>query len=552
MKKKQDAPAATAGQRKPTKAKRAVGTVRAATASAADVLSPAAAQKLLHELQVHQVQLQMQNEELRRAQVKLDAARARYFDLYDLAPMGYLTLNERGLIVEANLTAAVLLGIVKSTLANRPLAQFVSREDQDSWYQYRKRLVETRAPQNCELRMLRAGGAPLWVRVEATAVPSFSPGSPADTDGAPVYRLVLINITEDKNAEETLRENDLRYRMVLKTAMDGFWVVDLHGRLLEVNEAYCRMSGYSAPELLTMCISDLEAGETPADTATHFRKVKVYGEDRFESRHRRKDGTVFDIEISVQLRPLKGGRCVAFLRDITERKRAEEALRASEARLRRLAVELARVEERERQRLAVCLHDEIAQTLAVLRMKLGALTETLGASPVQADITQIRDLLGMTIDQTRSLVFDLSPPVLHQLGLAAAVEWAGEKIRRDHNLIFVFHGDSERSPLDAERQTLLFRCARELMMNTAKHARATRLTATVKRSRGDVCVTVEDDGCGFDVTRLDRWPQDVGFGLFSVRERMAATGGRCEIVSTPGRRTRVTLTLPISPRKDEP
>ncbi len=137
-----------------------------------------------------------------------------------------------------------------------------------------------------------------------------------------------------QRAEEALRESEERHRIILQTAMDGFWLVDTQGRLLEVNEAYCRISGYSESELLTMRVPDLVVYETADDTAAHIQKIIAQGEDRFESRHRRKDGSVFDVEASVQHRPIKGGLIVAFFRDITERKRTEEELRKSEERLR--------------------------------------------------------------------------------------------------------------------------------------------------------------------------------------------------------------------------
>jgi len=134
-------------------------------------------------------------------------------------------------------------------------------------------------------------------------------------------------------AEAALLESEARCRTLLQTAMDGFWLIDLQGRLLEVNEAYCRMSGYSAPELLALCILDLEASETAATTAVRIQKVMAQGEDRFDSRHRRKDGSVFDVEISVQYRPSDGGHIVAFLRNISERKRTENELKENQARL---------------------------------------------------------------------------------------------------------------------------------------------------------------------------------------------------------------------------
>jgi PAS domain S-box-containing protein len=134
--------------------------------------------------------------------------------------------------------------------------------------------------------------------------------------------------TERKKAEIALRESEERHRTILRTAMDGFWRVDLQGRLLEVNEAYCRMSGYSEQELLSMSIPDLEDVEIPAETAAHLQRIAAQGEDRFESRHRRKDGSCFTVEISVQYKPAAGGPLVAFLRDITERKRAEEEIQS--------------------------------------------------------------------------------------------------------------------------------------------------------------------------------------------------------------------------------
>ncbi len=134
--------------------------------------------------------------------------------------------------------------------------------------------------------------------------------------------------------EAMLRQSEQRHRSILQTAMDGILFLDNRGRFLEVNETYCRMSGYSMQELLTMSIADVESLETASDTAAHIKKVIAQGEDRFESKHRRKDGSIYDVEVSVQYRPSDGGQLVVFLQDITERKRAEEALRRSEKDLR--------------------------------------------------------------------------------------------------------------------------------------------------------------------------------------------------------------------------
>ena len=161
-----------------------------------EVLSPEAARRALHELRVHQIELEMQNEELRRTREELEVSRERYFDLYDLAPVGYFTLSEKGLILEANLTGAKLLGVARGALVKQPLSRFVLREDQDIYYLHRKALLETGAPRAWELRMLK-GDAAFWVRIEATTA--------VGPDGVSVCRAVVSDITETKRAEQLIQ-----------------------------------------------------------------------------------------------------------------------------------------------------------------------------------------------------------------------------------------------------------------------------------------------------------------------------------------------------------
>ncbi len=162
-----------------------------------DGLSPEATRRLLHELRVHQVELEIQNEELRRAQEELEASRSRYFDLYDLAPVGYLTLSEQGLILEANLTLVTLLGVTRGALVKQPLARFIVREDQDIHYRHRKQLLETGMPQVYEMRMLRKEAVPFWARLEATAA--------LDAEGLPLFHIVVSDITRRICAEQEVR-----------------------------------------------------------------------------------------------------------------------------------------------------------------------------------------------------------------------------------------------------------------------------------------------------------------------------------------------------------
>jgi chemotaxis protein methyltransferase CheR len=157
-------------------------------------LSPIETRRMLHELRVHQIELEMQNEELRRAQVELDASMERYFDIYDLAPVGYCTLSKKGLILEANLTAATLLNVTRGELVRQTITRFILKEDQDIYYRHRKHLFETGKPQMCELRMVKQDGTSFWVRLDSTVV-KYS-------DGETQCRVVIIDITEHKRVEE--------------------------------------------------------------------------------------------------------------------------------------------------------------------------------------------------------------------------------------------------------------------------------------------------------------------------------------------------------------
>lgn len=169
---------------------------RAGGASHSEAPPPDAMQQLVHELQVHQLELEMQNDELRQTQLKLDATRARYFDLYDLAPVGYCTLNEHGMILEANLTAASLLNLVRGDLVKQTVSRFIVKSDQDIYYRCRKALFQDGTPQECELQMVKRGGVPFWAHMKLSMAESAT--------GEPQQRMVLNDITERKRVDGVL------------------------------------------------------------------------------------------------------------------------------------------------------------------------------------------------------------------------------------------------------------------------------------------------------------------------------------------------------------
>lgn len=201
------------------------------------------AQQLVHELEVHQIELEMQNEELLRSQSEVEALRARYFELYDLAPVGYVTISEKGLILEANLTAATLLGVPRSTLVLQPLSRYILADDSDSYYVHHKKIFKTEETQVCELRMLRHSSAFFWARLEHNFTHD------AET-GAPVCRTVLSDITVVKQAEETLQRSANIQRALFDTIPDIVWLKDVDGKYIVVNRAYAQMAACTPENIL--------------------------------------------------------------------------------------------------------------------------------------------------------------------------------------------------------------------------------------------------------------------------------------------------------------
>jgi len=167
-----------------------------------EAMSPRDMRQTLHDLRVHQIELEMQNDELRRTQAELDSARRRYFDLYNLAPVGYCIISSDGLILEANLTAVTMLNIARASFIKQPLNRFILKEDQDIYYLHRKRFLETGEPNACELRMMKKDGSSFWARLTATTAGEPSTNQEEGQEGLPVSRLVLSDISERKRVEE--------------------------------------------------------------------------------------------------------------------------------------------------------------------------------------------------------------------------------------------------------------------------------------------------------------------------------------------------------------
>jgi PAS domain S-box-containing protein len=284
--------------------------------------------QMLHELLVHQIELEMQNEELRRTQAELDAARARYFDLYDLAPVGYCTVSEKGMILEANLTAATLLGVAKGTLVKQPLTRFILPCDQDIYYRHRKLLFETCAPQVCELRLVKQDGSQLWAQFEATVAQDGE-------NGNTLCRAVMSDITKRKRAEELLIQNK-RFSQLLNDLDALVYVVDMKTYDVIFINAYGKnIWGDIEGKICWQTIQVGQAG--PCEFCTNSKLIGPDGNPT--------EGVVWEFQNTVNKRWYDcrdraiywpDGRVVRMeiATDITKRKQAEEALRRVEENFR--------------------------------------------------------------------------------------------------------------------------------------------------------------------------------------------------------------------------
>src|SRR6185369_940283 len=294
------------------------------------------------------------------------------------------------------------------------------------------------------------------------------------------------NITLRKKAEKALRESEQRFRSYFELGLVGTAITSPDKGFLEVNDKFIEIFGYERDELKRMTWMELVHPDDLAADVANFERV-LAGEIEgysMEKRYLRKDGQVINAILSVKCQRRPDGSveyCVAHLQDITERKRAEEKITAYQEQLRFMASEMSLIEERERRQLATTLHDQIGQVLALAKIRLGALQAAGSAEECRQSAGEIRELLEQAIKSSRSLTFELSPPVLYELGFETALQALCENFQQQHGLRIEFVTDHEPRPLPDDMQILLFRAVRELLVNIVKHAGAESARVSCRR-----------------------------------------------------------------------
>jgi len=436
---------------------------------------------------------------------------------------------------------------------------FYAPEDVPTLRRALQAAVEVGEPFDLELRFIRATGERLWVRSCGQAV----------REQGKVVRLEgnFMDITERKLAEQALRESEYRYRLLFDMESDALILIDRQTlRFLDANQAAQTLYGYTREELMSLSVKQLSA--EPERSASLIQTelgpdVSLLSVPLVQ--HRKRDGTVFPVEIKGRFLVLDGKDVlIVAVRDITERQKAQALLeswnetleqrvldRTAEVakyagQLQTLTRRLIRAEETERQRLSHILHEDLQQLLMSARMRLGVACETLGNKADRKPFDNVDDVLERSYQLTRTLVQEIAVPAVKEGELAAAVAWIAQGMRAKFGMVVEISADKDARPVSEEVYLCLYRATQELLFNIVKHAGTLRAEVRIENvGEQSVRLTIRDGGTGFSFdSKADGDKKGNGVGLFGIRERIENLGGQMTITSSCERGARGSRAQP--------
>jgi PAS domain S-box-containing protein len=379
-----------------------------------------------------------------------------------------------------------------------------------------------------------------WIWLHDRSIATYKKDGVAYADG------ILTDITNRKQAEENLSKSETKYRGLVDTSLVGVFHSRINGQLVFVNEALARMFDFDSPEQMVV-EGSISRWKDPNRRELFLATLREQGyANNFETETITRKGRPIHVLFSATL---DGDNISGMVMDITERKLAEQKVIDYQQRLKALATQLTIAEEKERRVIATDLHDQVGYSLSLANMQLNEILEVDSVVERTLLVKDISNILLKALQDTRSLIFELSSPTMNEIGLAAAIsEWLEEQIAKRHDLKIEFidaTDDNHKKTLDSNVRALLFRNVRELLTNVIKHSRAQNVRVQIISEGSCLKITVEDDGVGFNPD-ADNTKQKAaeGFGLFSIQERMADLGGSFDIQSHPGKGCRMTLISP--------
>lgn len=471
------------------------------------------------------------------AEAALGYSRSFFLSLLDGAPCLLWRADAQGKCSYVNLTWRQFTGLsIEQALADG-WAAILHPADREPSLQFFTAAFALRQPFECEYRIRRHDGMYRWTR--ALARPVFEP------DGTFAGHIgINYDTTEQKDAQQSLRESEKCYRLLAEHSDDLISLQDAAGVFLYASPACAKLLGFEPEELLGRSYYDfIHPEDIPAVRRAHNMLLSSSEPCTVICRMRRKDGCYIHMEIRGRsVREPHTGEFIEFqaaFRDISQRVHADQ-------RAAHLLEQIITAQEEERRRLARELHDGAGQSLTSMLLGLRALEESKAAS-VQAEIQQLRQIASHTIEDLRRMAAGLRPSTLDDLGLLPALERLIAEFAHTHNLsIDLEAGEVEGLRLPPALETALYRITQEALNNVAKHAVARCVLILLERQVASLSLSIQDDGRGFDVsTTLADLESGRHIGLSSMRERATLLGGSLRVESVPARGTTLTLQVPL-------
>ena len=504
---------------------------------------PLEVQRLVQELQVHQIELEMQYEELLLAQLEADKSRAQYIDLYEFAPVGYCTVAADGVVQQLNLRAGQLLGATRQELLGRRLALFVEMNSRAQFADFLQLVLTTEHRHTLTLPLRRTDNSLFYTRLE---------GQAADTLVGPHCRLALFDVTEQHQAQQALAVSEKRFRTLFEHNQDGMLLLR-DNRFVDCNPSALRLLGLPDKQALLGQHASAFSPEMQPNGLRSYPLANQYWEEamqkgycQFEWCRHRVGKEDFWEEILYTVIPEEDGTRTmhAAWRDITDRKRAE-AERATQQ--QRLADAVLSAQEAEKSRIAESLHNGLGQFLYAAKLHLAHIQLPASDQATREAKEKVTQMLSSAITQARTLSHQLVPTTLEDFGLEAALKDICH-ICGGPQLQFSCYVQPLPVVVPKNLQVAVFRMAQELANNIVKHANATKAQLRLHEQHGYLLLQAQDNGRGFEAQPNS----DAGLGLSAMHDRVRLLSGTIDIRSAARRGTTIAISLPLEPGKHPP